>query len=588
MNKTMEIIKGKIEKLRKDIRYHDYCYYVLNNPEISDGKYDKLFLELITLEKTYPELVCSDSPTQRVGHKTSTNFGTIKHQLPMLSLANAFSLVDVIEFEKRIKQRLNLDETIEYIAEPKIDGLAISIVYKNGQLQYAATRGDGEFGEDVTANVKTMNQVPLRLLGNNYPSILEVRGEIYMPKNGLIKLNDDLIRTGNKPLLNTRNAAAGSLRQIDPAITAKRPLEIFCYGIGLMQGTEEIDSQIDSLNKLKAWGLRICPDIKVILGIEGCISFYKEINAKRSSLPYDIDGIVYKVNSLSLQEQLGQISRSPRWAIAHKFKAEEVETILESVEFRIGRTGILTPVAKLKPVFVSGANISNASLHNLDEIKLKDIKIGDYVIVKRAGDVIPEIVSVVFDKRTSDVKSIHLPEKCPSCHTDLINMINSPIVRCTNVYNCPDQIKEQIKHFASRECMNIRGLGTRLIEILVDRRLILGLGDLYRLTKEQLLAIEGMGEKSVDSLIISLSNSKQPKLDRFIYSLGIPKVGDSLSKKIAKHFGSMENIQLATVEDLRSVSGLGIDMADSIVKYFKDERNLKLINDLKDLGIKWI
>lgn len=584
----MPSIQEQIEALRTEIRHHNHLYYVLDDPQIPDAEYDRLFRELQVLEDAHPEFICSDSPTQRVGGEALSEFGSVRHELPMLSLANVFSEEELTNFDRRIHERLKDETELEYVAEPKLDGLAISLLYENGVLVRAATRGDGETGEDVTANVRTIQSVPLRLLGEDYPARLEVRGEIYMPKAGFNQLNQGLVAENLKTFANPRNAAAGSLRQLDPRITAQRPLEMFCYSLGIAEGGQLPNTHYEILQQFKAWGLRVCPEIKIVQGVQACMGYFNELGARRASLPYEIDGVVYKINSLKTQQELGFVSRAPRWAIAHKFPAQEVMTELEAVEFQVGRTGALTPVARLKPVFVGGVTVSNATLHNMDEIERKDVRVGDFVIVRRAGDVIPEVARVVLDKRPVSAQVITLPAQCPVCGSEVKRSEEGAVARCTGGLYCPAQVKEAIKHFASRRAMNIDGLGDKLVELFFEQGLIRHVDDLYRLTKEQLVALERMGEKSAEKVLTALQASKTTTLERFIYALGIRDVGESTAKSLARHFGSLEALQAANEETLKRVPDVGPISAASITQFFKEEHNAKTIHNLRELGVQWV
>lgn len=583
----MSSIQEQIEALRTQIRHHNHLYYVLDDPQIPDAEYDRLFRELQALETAHPECITADSPTQRVGGEALSEFGSVRHELPMLSLANVFSEEELANFDRRIHERLKDEAELEYVAEPKLDGLAISLLYENGVFIRAATRGDGETGEDVTANVRTIQSIPLRLLGDDYPTRLEVRGEIYMPKAGFNKLNQRLAAEGLKTFANPRNAAAGSLRQLDPRLTAQRPLEMFCYAMGIAEGGQLPEKHYAILQQFKAWGLRVCPDIKIVQGAQGCMGYFNEIGVRRARLPYDIDGVVYKVNVLKTQQELGFVSRAPRWAIAHKFPAQEEITELEAVEFQVGRTGALTPVARLKPVFVGGVTVSNATLHNMDEIERKDVRIGDFVIVRRAGDVIPEVARVLLDKRPPSAQVITMPAQCPVCGSDVKRSEAGAVARCTGGLYCPAQVKEAIKHFASRRAMNIDGLGDKLVEQFFEQGLIRHVDDLYRLTKEQLVALERMGEKSAENVIVALNASKNTTLERFIYALGIRDVGESTAKALARHFGSLEALQAASEETLKLVPDVGPISAASITQFFKETHNANTINHLRELGVHW-
>lgn len=583
----MQELQQQLENLRQQLRYHNHRYYVLDDPEIPDAEYDRLFRELQALETANPELITPDSPTQRVGAAPLSEFGEIKHAIPMLSLGNVFSDGELLAFDKRIHDRLKSDVEIEFVAEPKLDGLAISILYENGIFTRAATRGDGETGEDVTQNVRTIEAIPLHLLGQGWPAMLEVRGEIYMPKAGFNALNDRLRNEGAKTFVNPRNAAAGSLRQLDSRITAQRPLTIFCYAVGLVEGGNIPDTHYAILQQLALWGLRVCPDIHVVQGTQGCLDYFRRIGAKRDKLPYDIDGVVYKVNAIALQQELGFVSRAPRWATAHKFPAQEETTVLEDVEFQVGRTGALTPVARLKPVFVGGVTVSNATLHNMDEIERKDVRIGDYVIVRRAGDVIPEVARVILERRPADARPIVMLSHCPVCGSEVQRLEGEAVSRCTGGLYCPAQVKEAIKHFASRKAMNIDGLGDKLVEQFFEQGLIRHVDDLYRLQAEPIAALERMGEKSADNLINALEKSKATTLERFIFALGIREVGESTAKILARHFGSLEALQTASEETLKLVPDVGPVVATNIARFFSEAHNRDTIQHLRELGVHW-
>ena len=583
----MNSLTQQIEELRTQLRHHNHLYYVLDEPSIPDAEYDRLFRELQALEAAHPELITPDSPTQRVGATPLSEFGEVKHAIPMLSLGNVFSDEELIAFDKRIHDRLKTDAEIEFVAEPKLDGLAISIVYENGVLVRAATRGDGETGEDVTLNVRTIKSVPLRLVGENIPAIVEVRGEIYMPKAGFDAINERLRQEGGKTFVNPRNAAAGSLRQLDPRLTAQRPLDMFCYAVGQVDGGSVPDKHYAILQQFRAWGLRVCPEICIVQGAQGCLDYFREIGARRSGLPYDIDGVVYKVNNMALQQELGFVSRAPRWAIAHKFPAQEEITELEGVDFQVGRTGALTPVARLKPIFVGGVTVSNATLHNMDEIERKDVRIGDFVIVRRAGDVIPEVASVVLERRPANAQLITLPAHCPVCGSDVQRPAGEAVARCTGGLYCPAQVKEAIKHFASRKAMNIDGLGDKLVEQLFDAGLIRHVDDLYNLDVEAVAALERMGKKSAENLIAAVENSKATTLERFIFALGIRNAGEGTAKGLARYFGSLEAILAATEETLKLVPDIGVVVAANVAQFFAEAHNRDTIQRLRGFGVHW-
>ena len=583
----MDSVKSKIEALRAKLNEHNYRYYVLDDPSISDAEYDKLFIELKSLEDAHPDLITFDSPTQRVGAAPLKLFSEVKHLVPMLSLDNAFDDKDIFDFNKRVGDKLKVREEIEYCCEPKLDGLAINLHYENGVLVKAATRGDGERGEDVTENIRTIKMIPLRLRGNEIPHQLDVRGEIYISKNGFEKLNQQAAKKNEKIFANPRNAAAGSVRQLDSKITASRPLEIFFYGVGILKGTAHPKTQGEVLLWLSSLGLRVNPLTKIVTGIEGCIQYYQQMIKKRDQLPYEIDGIVVKTNSIHDQEILGYLSRSPRWAIAYKFPAEEARTIIESVEFQVGRTGAITPVARLRPVHVHGVTVSNATLHNMDEVQRKDIHIGDHVIIRRAGDVIPEVVSVITKDRPPHIKKIIMPKTCPVCHSGIEQIQGEAIARCTGELFCTAQQKEIVKHFASRRAMNIEGLGEKLVDQLVDTKLISSIADIYKLTQEQLENLERMGKKSAQNLLDEIQKSKSTTLSRFLYALGIREVGEATGKLLAKSFMSLDKLIEATEEELQSLTDIGPVVSAHIYHYFREPHNIKIIQELLHSGIHW-
>lgn len=579
-------IKQRIAKLREQINRHNYLYYVLDAPEIPDSEYDRLLRELEQLEQQHPELIVPESPTQRVGAAPLSEFAEVKHRMPMLSLNNAFDEQEVEDFDRRARERLDVKEIV-YTAEPKLDGLAISLLYENGILARGATRGDGNTGEDVTQNVRTIETIPLKLVGRAYPRVLEVRGEVIMTRSGFEKLNQNQRNKGEKTFANPRNAAAGSLRQLDPRITATRPLSFFAYGVGVTEDGEVADSQHQLLAQLRDWGLRTNPEIKRVKGVKGCLDYFHGMQARRNSLDYDIDGVVYKVDDLAQQEQLGFVSRAPRWAVAHKFAAQEEMTELLDVEWQVGRTGALTPVARLKPVFVGGVTVSNATLHNQDEIDRKDIRIGDTVIVRRAGDVIPEVVSVVMSKRPRHAHKISHPGKCPVCESEVVRLENEAAARCTGGLFCAAQRKEAIKHFASRRAMDIEGLGDKLVEQLVDQGMVHDVADLYALTVGQLAGMERMGEKSAQNIAAALDKSKATTLPRFLFALGIRQVGETTARTLARHFGSLGTIMQAKEAELEAVQDVGPVVAESIAHFFHEPHNRKVIHKLQTAGLHW-
>ncbi len=579
-------IQQRVAELRDIIEYHNYRYYVLDAPEIPDAEFDRLMRELEELEVGHPELVSSDSPTQRVGGEPLAGFAEVRHAVPMLSLANAFAGEEVEAFDKRIRDHLEADE-IEYVAEPKLDGLAISLRYEKGHLVVAATRGDGTRGEDVTLNVRTIKAVPLRLRGDDIPAVLEVRGEVYMPKEGFEALNRRQAEAGEKSFANPRNAAAGSLRQLDPRITATRPLAIFCYGWGEVSGGAPGNSHYAVLMRLKEWGLPVCPEVRAVRGVAGLLDYYRKLGEKRDGLPYEIDGVVYKVNDLARQQSLGFVARAPRWAVAHKFPAQEEMTELLGIDVQVGRTGKLTPVARLKPVHVGGVTVTNATLHNQDEIERKDVRIGDWVIVRRAGDVIPEVVGPVTSKRPKGTRRFKMPSTCPVCGSHAVRVEGEADARCTGGLFCSAQRKEAIKHYASRRAMDIEGLGDKLVDQLVEQGLIDSLVDLYHLDLATLAGLERMGEKSAQNLLDALEKSKSTTLARFLFGLGIREVGEATAQALAQYFGNLEALMAADEEALQQVPDVGPIVAAHIYAFFQEAHNLDIIDALREAGVHW-
>lgn len=577
----------EIEQLRQEIRHHNYRYYALDDPQTTDADYDRLMQCLRQLEEQYPESVTPDSPTQRVGSTPLSAFQTVVHEMPMLSLDNAFSDEDLLAFNQRVQDRLKTKDDIEYACEVKLDGIAVSLLYRDGLLVRGATRGDGTNGENITQNVRTIKSIPLRLAGSGYPAVLEVRGEIYMPKAGFNALNEKARAAEEKLFVNPRNAAAGSLRQLDARITASRPLEMCAYSVGWVDGGELPATHSEILLALKNWGFLTNRETDTASNIQEAIEFYHRIGTRRDALAYDIDGIVFKVNSLQLQERLGFISRAPRWAIAYKFAAQEESTTLLDVEFQVGRTGAVTPVARLHPVFVGGVTVSNATLHNRDEINRLGIKIGDTVIIRRAGDVIPQIVQVVEAKRPTDARDILFPEHCPVCNSPVETVADEAVARCSGGLVCAAQRKEAIKHFASRKAMNVEGLGDKLVEQLVDLGLVKNLADIYLLTREQLAAMERMGEKSADNILTALENTKKTTLAKFIYALGIREVGESTARNFANYFGSFEALADADQETLQRVPDVGPVVAHFVAEFFEQESNRIAVAALRDAGVHW-
>ena len=581
-------LQQQIDTLRQDLRRYEYEYHVLDNPTIPDVEYDRLFHQLKALEAAHPELITADSPTQRVGAKPLSGFAQIRHEIPMLSLDNAFSDEEFYAFVKRIEDRLiRLPEPLTFCCEPKLDGLAVSILYVNGVLTQAATRGDGTTGEDITANIRTIRNIPLQLLMDNPPARLEVRGEVFMPHAGFERLNQQALEKGEKTFANPRNAAAGSLRQLDPKITSKRPLVLNAYGIGIAEGVDLPNTHYDRLQWLKSIGIPVNPEIRLCNGTDEVLDFYRDIQNKRSSLGYDIDGTVLKINDIALQEKLGFISKAPRWAIAYKFPAQEELTRLNDVEFQVGRTGAITPVAKLEPVFVAGVTVSNATLHNGDEIERLDIAIGDTVVIRRAGDVIPQIIGVLHDRRPADARPIIFPKTCPVCDSAIVRIEGEAVARCTGGLFCAAQRKEALKHFVSRKAMDIDGVGGKLIEQLVDRELVHTPADLFKLDLTTLTRLERMGAKSAENALASLEKAKNTTLARFIFALGIREVGEATTLNLANHFKTLEALQNADLEALQQVPDVGEVVANRILAFWHEPHNVAVVNDLIQQGVHW-
>ncbi len=579
---SKEEAKRRIEELRKLIWHHNYLYYVLNQPEISDAEYDALMDELRKLEAQFPELITSDSPTQRVGAPPAEEFKTVRHVKPMLSLDTAMEKDEVQKFDERIRKEIFV-ESVEYVAEPKLDGLSVELIYENGRYTQGSTRGDGINGENVTENIKTIRAVPLVLRNKTIPPFLAVRGEVIMSINDFEKLNEQLIERGEQPLANPRNAAAGSLRRLNPSETAARPLDIFFYEILGVEGGET-KTQWDALQLLKQWGLKVNPYVKKCKDIDGAIDYRDELAAKRENLEYEIDGVVIKVNSLDMQERVGTKTRSPRWAIAYKFPPREEVTKIMKIVVRVGRTGTLTPTALLKPVDVSGVTVSRATLHNQDFIDQMDVRIGDVVKVARAGDVIPEVVEVIKEKRTGEEKKFHIPKRCPVCNADVVR--EGAFYRCTGGLSCLAQLKRSITHFASKGAMDIDGLGEKTVDLFVESGLVKKVSDLYALRKEDVLKLPRFAEKSVDNLLQSLEESKNRSLTRFIYALGIPNAGEHVARLLAKKFGSLENLMNATKDELLSIYEVGPEIAEGVVAFFAEEHNREEIERFRKAGMK--
>ncbi|MEA3368920.1 MAG: NAD-dependent DNA ligase LigA [Candidatus Ratteibacteria bacterium] len=578
----------ELEKLCEEINGHNYRYYVLDSPVISDSKYDRLFKKLLNLEKEFPELVIPSSPSRRVGAPPAASLKTTRHTLPMLSLSNAFSEAEVLEFDARLKRFLKRPADIGYVAEPKMDGLAVELVYEKGILTVGSTRGDGERGEEITLNLKTIKSIPLRLQDKSLsiPEKLAVRAEVIMGKKAFLKLNKEREKKGESLFANPRNAAAGSLRQLDSKITARRPLDIFCYGLGEVRGAK-FKSQWEMLTTLPKWGFKVNPHIKKCKNIKEVISFFHHLDKMRQKLPYDLDGIVCKVNEFKLQKELGEVSRSPRWALAYKFAAEKAATRIKEIIVQVGRTGALTPVALMKPIKISGVKVSRATLHNQGEIDKKDIHRGDTVIIRRAGEVIPEVVEVVKSKRRRGEKKYRLPKRCPVCGAAVIKDPDEAVARCSGGLSCPAQLKEAIRHFASKSALDIDGLGEKQIDQLVDKGLIKRVSDLYRLTKEDLLKLERFAEKSARNIIDSLEKSKQTTLSRLIFGLGIRHVGEHISRVLAGRFTDLEKLKKAKFEELLPIREVGSRVAESIAVFFKQKENLKIIEELEKSGIRY-
>jgi len=577
---------NKINDLRSELNDHNYRYYVLDDPVISDAEYDRLLRELQSLEDAHPDLIADDSPTQRVGAPPLDGFGNIRHRIPMQSLANAMDTEEILAFHDRLIRRLGKEQTIEYIAEPKLDGLAVELVYEKGKFVNGSTRGDGTTGEDITQNLKTIRAIPLalRVEAQAVPALLEVRGEVFIRKDDFLKLNIQQEANDKPVFANPRNAAAGSLRQLDSRITATRPLSIFCYQAGMVEGMT-FETHSEFLTALQNWGFPVNPEIKILNGIEEAVAFHSDLESRRNTLPYEIDGSVFKVNNYDLQEKLGSRSRSPRWAIAGKFKAQQETTVIENIILSVGRTGAVTPVAKLVPVKVGGVVVSNVTLHNQDEIDRKDIRVGDTVIIQRAGDVIPQVVKIILEKRPANSSPFKMINTCPECDHDIYRPEGEVVARCQNL-SCPAQVKRRIEHFVSKNAMDIDGVGEKLIDQLVEKNLVKSVDDLFRLSVDQLSDLERMAEKSADNTISALNNSKSTTFHRFVHALGIRNVGEHVAKVLGKAFGgNMEDFMKTNVEDLEAIVEVGPIVAETIVKFWADENNVNIVNNCFDLGI---
>jgi DNA ligase (NAD+) len=583
---TSRDVARRARELRELIEEHNYRYYVLDDPAIPDAQFDALLRELQQIESAHPELADADSPTQRVGGQASREFREVVHAVPMLSLDNAFSEQDIVDFDRRARERLDV-ERVGYSAEPKIDGLAITLRYEQGRLVQAATRGDGSRGEDVTVNVRAIRSVPLQLRGGKPPPVLEARGEVYMTRKSFEALNLRQAGRGDKTFANPRNAAAGSLRQLDPSITAERSLDLFFYGVGAIEGWAAPQRHSEILAALREFGLRTCPETAVVDGVDGCLEYYDRIGKRRNALAYDIDGVVYKVDRLDWQRDLGFVARAPRWAVAHKFPAQEATTTVNEVQFYVGRTGALTPVAHVAPVFVGGVTVSNVTLHNMDEVARKDVRIGDTVIVRRAGDVIPEIVRVVPAQRPANARVVKLPARCPVCNSHVDRTEGEAVARCSGGLVCAAQRLGAIRHFASRRAMDVDGLGERLVEQLIDSGRVTTPADLYTLTTTEVAELDRMGPKSAANLVAALERSKQTTLPRFLYSLGIRDVGESTALALAGHFGDLDSLQAATFEEIQQVHDVGPVVAGHVRAFFDEERNRLVIQNLRAAGVRW-
>jgi DNA ligase (NAD+) len=579
---------ARAAKLRNLLDRYNHRYHALDDPEVPDAEYDRLMLELRALESEHPDLVTPDSPTMRVGAAPVAAFGAVRHRIPMLSLDNAFSDDDVLDFDRRVRERLGRgDDPVRYCAEPKLDGLAISALYTDGSFSQGATRGDGETGEDITQNLRTIKALPLKLRGSGVPPVLEVRGEVFMPLAGFKRFNEEAAARGEKTLVNPRNAAAGSLRQLDPRLTAARPLDMFVYGIGNVDGANLPPRHSETLTRLREWGFKICPQSEVVNSIEGCLKYYERMGASRSKLPYQIDGVVYKVDDFDLQKRLGFVSRAPRWAIAHKFPAEEALSVVRAVEFQVGRTGALTPVARLEPTFVGGVTVSNATLHNMDELTRKDVRVGDTVVIRRAGDVIPEVARVLPERRAEGAQPIELPKVCPVCGSPVVRELDQAVARCSGGRRCSAQRKEEVRHFASRRALDVQGLGDKLVEQLVERSWVKTPADLFSLDDKQLATLEHMGEKSAQKLQASIAAARQTTLPRFLYALGIRDVGEATALGLAQYFKNIDSLRRADQDEIQHVPDVGPVVAENVVAYFRDSENAVIVDRLLAAGITW-
>ncbi len=584
----MKSVQEQITALRTTLRHHEYLYHVMDTPEIPDAEYDRLMVQLRELESAHPDLITPDSPTQRVGAAPLTAFEQVRHEVPMLSLDNTFDEAGFFAFNKRVQDRLKSTDDLTYCCELKLDGLAVSLLYENGLLVRAATRGDGTTGENITANVRTIYAIPLRLHGDNIPARVEVRGEVFMTEAGFEKLNEEARRTGGKVFANPRNAAAGSLRQLDPRITAKRPLTFFCYGFGLLEGGEMPASHWQRLQQFKAWGLPVSDRIRLVHTAEEALAFYRQVEQDRPSLAFDIDGVVIKVDSQALQEKLGFVARAPRWAVAFKFPAQEQMTVVRDVEFQVGRTGAITPVARLEPVQVAGVIVSNATLHNADEIARLGLRIGDKVVIRRAGDVIPQVVNVVESERPQETREILFPSHCPVCGSDVERVEGEAVTRCTGGLICGAQRKEALKHFVSRRAMDVDGMGDKIIDQLVEKEYVKTPADLFRLTAGKLTGLDRMGPKSAQNVVDALEKAKLTTLPRFLYALGIREVGEATAANLANHFGELEKVMDADLDALIAVQDVGKIVAAHVRNFMEEESNREVIRELtQEVGVHW-
>lgn len=584
----MKSVQEQITALRTTLRHHEYLYHVMDTPEIPDAEYDRLMVQLRELESAHPDLITPDSPTQRVGAAPLAAFEQVRHEVPMLSLDNTFDEAGFLAFNKRVQDRLKSTDELTYCCELKLDGLAVSLLYEDGLLVRAATRGDGTTGENITANVRTIHAIPLRLHGDNIPARVEVRGEVFITESGFEKLNEEARRTGAKVFANPRNAAAGSLRQLDPRITAKRPLTFFCYGFGLLEGGEMPASHWQRLQQFKAWGLPVTDRIRLAHSADEVLAFYRQVEQERPSLGFDIDGVVIKVDSQALQEQLGFVARAPRWAVAFKFPAQEQMTFVRDVEFQVGRTGAITPVARLEPVQVAGVVVSNATLHNADEIARLGLRIGDKVVIRRAGDVIPQVVNVVESERPEETREIVFPSQCPVCGSDVERVEGEVVTRCTGGLICGAQRKEALKHFVSRRAMDVDGMGDKIIDQLVEKEYVLTPADLFRLTAGKLTGLDRMGPKSAQNVVDALEKAKSTTLARFLYALGIREVGEATAANLANHFGELEKVMNADLDALIEVQDVGKVVATHVRNFMDEESNRAVIRDLtEEIGVHW-